>query len=176
MAPSSSTSHLHQLYAAESANIRQRFESSGAGNAVLSERTALVDSICRELFQRIVCGERDSKQFCLAALGGYGRKVLFPNSDIDLLFLVEDKALEPLYKDSISRMCREMWDIGVRVSPTNRTLQECGQLHRDNLEFNISLLDCRYLAGDGALFAKLREQTDSADDPARERPPGSESF
>jgi [protein-PII] uridylyltransferase len=159
MSPST-TSHLHDLYATESAKIRQRFETSGNGNAVLAERTALVDSICRELFQGIVARDGDGpKRFCLAALGGYGRKVLFPNSDIDLLFLVEDKQVEPLYKDAISRMCREMWDIGVRVSPTNRTLQECGELHRDNLEFNISLLDCRYLAGDGALFGKLREQT-----------------
>lgn len=160
MSPSSAASHLHDLYAVESAKIRQRFETSGNGNAVLSERTALVDSICRELFQGIIARDGNvPKGFCLAALGGYGRKVLFPNSDIDLLFLVDDKEVEPLYKDSISRMCREMWDIGVRVSPTNRTLQECGQLHRDNLEFNISLLDCRYLAGDGALFGKLREQT-----------------
>ncbi len=155
-----STANLHELYVSESARIRQRFEATAIGSAVLAERTALVDSIVRELFNEFVTGRGESpKQFCLAALGGYGRKVLFPHSDVDLLFLVDDKELEPLYKEKISRMNRELWDIGVRVSPTNRTLAECSQLHRDNLEFNISLLDCRYLAGDGALFAKLREQT-----------------
>jgi len=154
------TTTLHDLYATESAKIRQRFEFSGNGGAVLSERTALVDSVISELFQTIVAREgRAPKQFCLAAMGGYGRKVLFPSSDIDLLFLLHDKELEPSYKTKIGAICRELWDIGVRVSPTTRTLAECGLLHRDNLEFNISLLDCRYLAGDGALFARLREHT-----------------
>lgn len=157
---SATTTSLHQLYAAESANIRQRFESSGNGGAVLSERTALVDSITRELFHEIVSPTGESpKGFALAALGGFGRKVLFPHSDIDLLFLVEDSTVEPLYKNKVARMCRELWDIGVRVSPTTRTLAECGQLHRENLELNISLLDSRYLAGDGSLFAALHEKT-----------------
>lgn len=149
---------LRDTYAAESARIRERFEATGNGNTVLSERTALVDSIVRELFHSII-SQNDATHFCMAALGGYGRKVLFPNSDVDILFLVDDKALEPAYKDRVACFNRELWDTGVRVSPTNRTLAECSQLHRDNLEFNISLLDCRYLAGDGALFAKLRETT-----------------
>jgi [protein-PII] uridylyltransferase len=154
------TDHLRALYATESAGIRQRFESSGSGSAVLSERTALVDSAVRELFHSIFGLKGESqKHFSLAALGGYGRKVLFPHSDIDLLFLIEDEEAEPRYKASIGTMCRELWDIGVRVSPTTRTLVECSQLHRDNLEFNIALLDSRYLAGDGALFARLREHT-----------------
>ena len=51
-----------------------------------------------------------------------------------------------------------MWDIRLKLSPTTRTLAECDILHRDNLEFNISLLDCRFLAGDFELFRRLREQ------------------
>ena len=45
-------------------------------------------------------------------------------------------------------MSQALWDLHLRVSPTTRSLAECGKLHRDNLEFNISLLDCRYLCGD----------------------------
>ena len=53
-------------------------------------------------------------------------------------------------------MCQALWDRHLRVSPTTRSLAECGKLHRDNLEFNISLLDCRYLCGDAELFEQLR--------------------
>ncbi len=44
------------------------------------------------------------------------------------------------------------------MSPTTRSLAECGKLHRDNLEFNISLLDCRFICGDAELFAQLRSR------------------
>ena len=44
------------------------------------------------------------------------------------------------------------------MSPTTRTLEDCDRLHRDNPEFNISLLDCRMLAGDYGLFRRLHDQ------------------
>jgi len=49
-------------------------------------------------------------------------------------------------------------DLHLRVSPTTRSLAECGKLHRDNLEFNISLLDCRFICGDADLFEQLRSR------------------
>ena len=58
----------------------------------------------------------------------------------------------------IPRMCQALWDRHLRLSPTTRSLAECGKLHRDNLEFNISLLDCRYLCGDADLFEQLHSR------------------
>ena len=58
----------------------------------------------------------------------------------------------------IPRMSQALWDLHLRVSPTTRSLAECGKLHRDNLEFNISLLDCRYLCGDAELFEQLHSR------------------
>ena len=57
-----------------------------------------------------------------------------------------------------SRLCQDLWDLRIKVSPTTRTLEECDRLHRDNPEFNISLLDCRPLAGDYDLFRRLHDQ------------------
>ena len=50
--------------------------------------------------------------------------------------------------EAIPHLCQALWDRHLRVSPTTRSLAECGKLHRDNLEFNISLLDCRFICGD----------------------------
>ena len=50
-----------------------------------------------------------------------------------------------------------LWDMRMRVGHSTRTWAECGRLHRDNLEFNIALLDASYLAGDLNLYARLHE-------------------
>ncbi|MFB3917589.1 MAG: [protein-PII] uridylyltransferase [Terriglobales bacterium] len=145
-------------YAAAVGKIRQEFEASGDGRAAVQARTRLVDSISIELFREFLAPAA-APQLSLVAMGGYGRGELFPCSDIDLLFLCADRVTEEAYKQAIKRMCQEMWDLRLRVSPATRTLAECEQLHRDNVEFNISLLDCRYLTGDEMLFARLRDQS-----------------
>ena len=51
-----------------------------------------------------------------------------------------------------------MWDLRLKLSPATRTLSECEKFDPNNVEFAISLLDCRYLAGDRALFNRLHDQ------------------
>ncbi len=126
----------------------------------MAERSALVDAVIAQLYRDSVpAGRREPEGFCLAALGGYGRRALFPHSDVDLLFLSADRGVEESCREAVAGISRALWDLSLRVSPASRTLEECDELERDNLEFSVSLLDSRYLAGDAALFARLREQT-----------------
>ena len=151
--------NLRDLYLSETGQIRERFRESGDGLAAVRERAALVDSILLQLYAAFVTpAPAGPERFSLAALGGFGRKVLFPGSDVDILFLCDDARAEQHYKPAITHICREMWDLRLRVSPTTRSLAECGRLYRDNLEFNMSLLDCRYLAGGSRLFARLHDE------------------
>ena len=156
---------------AESQRIRQEFELYLDGRAVVRARTSLLDSVLRQLWQELVVSPLSTESrkggesaadggpdsFCLAALGGYGRENLFPNSDVDLLFLCADPDTEAAQKGAIAAVCQSMWDLRQRVSPATRTLEECTRVHYDNIEFTISLLDCRYIAGDARLFARLHE-------------------
>jgi [protein-PII] uridylyltransferase len=143
----------------ENERIRSAFESYHDGRAVVRERTALVESVCTQLWRSLVApAPEESPGFCLAAIGGFGRRALFPASDIDLLFLCADTAVEESRRTAIRAFCQELWDLRLRVSPATRLLTECGRLDYDNIEFTISLLDCRYLAGDPQLFARLREK------------------
>jgi [protein-PII] uridylyltransferase len=155
----SRTSTLQELYTEESAKIRGHFEASGDGKAAIRERSALIDSVVVELWSELTGTGDFPGGFCIAAMGGYGRRALFPYSDIDLLFLYEkDGQAEYLGKKIIAPLSQSLWDLHLRVSPTTRTLAECGKLHRNNIEFNISLLDCRYICGDEKLFEKLRDR------------------
>ncbi|MFZ0587970.1 MAG: [protein-PII] uridylyltransferase, partial [Candidatus Sulfotelmatobacter sp.] len=96
--------------------------------------------------------------FALVATGGFGRGWLFPYSDVDLLFLYADRRAEEAHKEEIRRFSQELWDLKLKLSPASRTLAECDRFDPNNTEFTISLLDCRYLAGDRELFARLRDK------------------
>jgi [protein-PII] uridylyltransferase len=148
---------LTEYYAEHSQEIQKFFEQSKSGTAALRARSGLVDVICVRLFQEYISVNLQTPRgLCLAALGGYGRKELFPHSDIDLLFLAEDEGASAKYRESIATVVRMLWDLRMKVGNSTHTLAECGRLYRDNLEFNISLLDPRYLAGDAGLYSRLR--------------------
>lgn len=158
-------SELRQIVAQESARQREEFAASGDGRAMLLARTELVESIARRLWgERIlarggsVASEEGPQDFALVALGGFGRRWLFPHSDIDLLFLHAGGSTERQFKDPIREFSQDMWDLRLKLSPATRTLAECDRFEPKNVEFVISLLDCRYLAGDRNLFARLHDQ------------------
>jgi len=96
--------------------------------------------------------------FALVAIGGFGRGWLFPHSDIDLLFLHAENDGESKFRDKVRNFSQALWDLRMKLSPTTRTLAECDRFDSNNVEFTISLLDCRYLAGDHELFLKLRNK------------------
>jgi [protein-PII] uridylyltransferase len=146
------------FHSVESARIRREFETGGDGRAATRERSALADKLLEQLYRECFADLQQPGNFCLVALGGYGRGELYPHSDIDLLFLCADTRTAASEREAVATISRTLWDLRFRVGCTARTLAECGQLHRDNLEFNIALLDSRYLAGDSQLLARLRER------------------
>ncbi len=164
-------SELHDLYVRESAAIEREFSLTGEGHTALARRTALVDSMVQRLWNEIIASSatgaatssafdsaNGSRNFALVATGGFGRGWLFPNSDIDLLFLYNGGTSEAEIKDPIRRFSQELWDLRLKLSPATRSLAECERLDPNNVEFAISLLDCRYLAGDRELFSRLHEK------------------
>ncbi len=153
------SSELRDLYTVESARIGQEFASTGSGCVAITDRTALVERIALDLWREIVSPEeRGPRNFALIALGGFGRRWLFPYSDIDLLFLFANRESEQAFKDQIRSFSQGLWDLRLKLSPATRILPECDRFDPANVEFAISLLDCRYLAGDPDLFARLHNK------------------
>lgn len=148
---------LRETYELETSRIREHFETSADGVEAIHSRAELLDRICRVLWDKYLANHSDAK-LALVAVGGYGRGVLFPHSDVDLLFLCEKDDLKRELKDSIRSFCQELWDLRIRVSPSTRILAECDTFSAENLEFTISLLDCRALAGDERLFRELHDK------------------
>ena len=154
------TSHqqLREHYQAEMAAIRQSFERTGNGVMCIRRRAQLVDSLLEPLW-RFETGGPLPVGLTLIAIGGYGRKELFPCSDVDLLYLCADEQIEAKLREAIRGCSQGMWDLGLRVSPLTRTLKECDRYDPDNVEFTLSLMDRRLVAGDYALYQTLQTQT-----------------
>src|ERR1700686_1444220 len=158
-AASSLIAELRDSIAEESARIAREFALAGGGRVAVAQRTRLIEEILKRLWRDLVStDEAGPRDFALVVTGGFGRGWLFPYSDIDLLFLYADRAAEEAHKDVVRRFSQELWDLKLKLSPASRTLAECDRFDPNNTEFTISLLDCRYLAGDRDLFAKLHEK------------------
>jgi [protein-PII] uridylyltransferase len=114
----------------------------------LEARTGQIDELVKGTFPAI-------PGLALAAVGGYGRRELFPYSDIDLLFLAPDEAARDQLREPLAPYLRSLWDSGLRISQSVRTPEECLQFDSRNVELYISLLDRRFLAGDESVYARI---------------------
>jgi [protein-PII] uridylyltransferase len=154
------TSHqqLREYYQAEMAAMRQSFERSGNGVLCIRRRALVVDCLLDPLW-RFESGGPLPPGLALVAVGGFGRKELFPCSDVDLLYLCTDERLEDKFRESIRACNQAMWDLGLRASPMIRTLKECNRYDPDNIEFTLSLLDRRFIVGDHEMYQTLQTQT-----------------
>src|SRR5947207_2474391 len=140
----------------ERQRIRQQFETGTSAPETLRAQCELADRNVQQIFDEVLrVQSREPQGLCLLALGGYGRRMLFPYSDLDILFLLGNERIEQESRPLISEFSRTLWDIGFRVSSAGRTLEECKRIEEDNAEFHLALLDRRFLAGDAALFEKL---------------------
>src|SRR5271157_4897813 len=131
------------------------FRRDGDAAEVLRKRSAYVDGLVRPAVERLLTPQVTAR-FAVAACGGYGRSELFPYSDVDLIILAASESDLALLKNPLSRFLQVLWDQSLRVSHSVRTIADCAQLHEQNIELHISLLDLRFLSGDEALCRELR--------------------
>ena len=142
------------------AQVREEFETYRmAGVEAAGRLTALADGVVRTLFDHarseIGVGGQLTDQIGIAATGGYGRSMLAPFSDIDLLFLAPD-APDALTLRVIEFMLYFMWDLGLKVGHATRSVAHCLADAEADLTIRTSLLDARLVAGDPGLFSSFQ--------------------
>jgi [protein-PII] uridylyltransferase len=98
-----------------------------------------------------------SERLAIVATGGYGRGLLAPASDIDLLFIRPFK--ETAWDESVIEFILHMlWDMGLKVGHAARSIAECVRLAKQDITIRTSLLEARFLWGDHALYDDLRKK------------------
>jgi [protein-PII] uridylyltransferase len=123
------------------------------------------DEIIRILFE-FAAGElyplqvrSQAERMAVIATGGYGRGLLAPSSDIDLLFLLPYK--QTAWGESIAEtLLYCLWDMGLKVGHATRSVNECIRQAKADMTIRTALLESRYLFGDAGLYAELTARFD----------------
>lgn len=141
--------HLHRQHLA-----------GASGQQVVQGRSSLMDALLRRLsmlagIHHRTQGRQPREGYALVATGGYGRGDLAPYSDIDLLFLLPDGP-HPEYGTLVEQILYLLWDLGLEVGHAVRTIDECLEQARKEVEIRTSLLESRFLFGDRRLFKRLQ--------------------
>ena len=145
------------------ADTKHRFEQGMDGVSAARQLAAGMDRLIRALHRwttTIVFPPGISsagEALALAATGGYGRGVLAPFSDIDLLFLTPWKE-PPRTEQVVEFMLYFLWDLGLKVGHATRSLDECIAQARSDATVRTSLIDARFIDGDRALFDAFRDR------------------
>jgi len=150
------------------AEIRRGFELHGDGLRAAAARVTLVDALVLRLWAAETAADpRLLRGVALTAVGGYGRGLLFPYSDVDLLVCLDPalpKAVAGPARAAIRRLSQSLWDCGLQVALSTRPPAECERFEPTNPELALSLLDLRAIGGpegcgDTALFLRLRDKS-----------------
>src|SRR5947208_7623843 len=101
----------------------------------------------------------EAERMAVVATGGYGRGLLAPGSDIDLLFLLPYK--QTAWGESVAEAILYcLWDMGLKVGHATRSIGECIRQAKADMTIRTALLEARYLLGDRALFDDFVAQFD----------------
>ena len=132
--------------------LKQRFLAEEPVEALVHARAAFIDAVLHEAW-RLHCAPLTT--WALAAVGGYGRGELHPASDIDILLLVPQSP-DAGSGAAVERLVTFLWDIGLEVGHSVRTIAECREECVGDVSVMTTLLEARLLAGSAPLFAAMR--------------------
>ncbi len=94
----------------------------------------------------------------LAAVGGYGRRELFPYSDIDLLVLLSEEAAEDRALGAkTADFAASRWELKLSVGAAVRTRSEFLEEARRDVSVATTYLESRPIWGDASAFLSARE-------------------
>src|SRR5690606_33065028 len=133
-------------------SLKQRFLANESMDTLVHDRAQAVDDVILACWRHFARRIADSAE--LVAVGGYGRGELHPQSDIELLILLDD-ASDRATGEPISRFLTFLWDIGLEVGHSVRTLEDCETQARADVTVLTALMETRLLAGPGTLFREL---------------------
>lgn len=142
---------IQEILQSERKRIAGLHSAGTRGVHLVREITGLVDSLIKALWAELsVFYPLEASSGALFALGGYGRSELNPYSDIDLSFIHADhrnRGKNRLFENILYLL----WDLGLTVGHSSRTIDECVDISASDLTVKTSLIEARFLTGNQEL-------------------------
>ena len=148
----------------EEHRLRLKHQAGGGGREICARRAELIDVLLRYVFGGAAATARGNGKpqvpLALIALGGYGRGELNPFSDIDVMILHHQTAaaISPDLEEMVNQVLYLLWDSGFKVGHSTRSIKEAITEANRDMRTKTSMLESRFLAGDGELAREFRDQ------------------
>jgi [protein-PII] uridylyltransferase len=150
----------------ETHRLKMLHRAGGGGLEICHARAAILDVLLRYLWEAAKSGlstqaQKEFPALAMVAIGGYGRAELNPHSDIDFMFLHNRQVAAgrplPYFSRIIDGMLYPLWDIGLKVGHSVRTLDDCVKVANTDMQSKTSLIEARLIVGDEELFKKFQK-------------------
>ncbi len=158
------TALLKQVLDDGRAEIARRLSGTPArGTEIAASYAFLTDQVLRLIFDLATLrlypmhNRSTAERLTLIAVGGYGRGEMAPFSDVDIMFLTPWK-LSPWCEQVIESILYMLWDLGLKVGHSSRSLDDMIRMARSDLTIRTALLESRYVWGDELLYDKAVER------------------
>src|SRR5438874_5459910 len=140
-------------------SLKHMHVEGASGQESVRAHARFIDDLVRSLTRLSVADSRAAGQaptaFVVVALGGYGRGELHPSSDIDVM-VVYDGALSPFVQRLMQELLYTLWDLGLQVGHSLRSLADCVAMARTDFPSRTSMQEARLIDGDRKLFTRFR--------------------
>ncbi len=154
---------LKALVATARASARAGLEADHSGRRCATGLAQFQDELIRLVYDYTAkhvyraTNPDDAERMAIVATGGYGREMLAPGSDIDLLFLLPYKQT-PWGESVAEHMLYVLWDLGFKVGHATRTVDQCIKSAQGDMTIRTALLDVWFIHGDPQLYAELLQR------------------
>lgn len=149
---------LQKALADGRAEIASRLEAEPTeGHRRAAEQAHLIDQLIRLIYDYVtghlhpIGNASRGERLSLHAVGGYGRGEMASHSDVDLAFITPYKRTG-WTEQVVEAVLYLLWDLGLKVGHSSRSLDEMVKLARDDITIRTSLLEARFIWGDRALY------------------------
>jgi [protein-PII] uridylyltransferase len=142
---------------------RRLAEAPSAGHEVTGGYSFLTDQLLRVIHDHVtthlypVPNRTRAERLAILAVGGYGRAEMAPHSDIDIAFITPMKR-SPWCEQVIEAMLYILWDLGLKVGHSSRTVADTMRMAKEDLTIRTALLEGRLVWGDQQLYEELRQR------------------
>ena len=163
--PAAELSRYKRFLKDEAARLKKLHRGGGLGREVCRARAAVIDALIRHLLDTAIglapLGKfKKPPSIAVVAIGGYGRAELNPQSDIDILFLCDDRLLakpkpEEFLQSVTDTVLYTLWDVGLKIGHSVRRVRDCVEEANKDMQSKTALIESRRVAGDASLFEKM---------------------
>ena len=134
--------------------LREHLDNNTPITTLIHERANFTDQLLQRAWQHFMPAE--SNDISLIAVGGYGRGELHPYSDVDVLILLSEQNHDK-YQEALSALITFLWDIGLEIGHSTRTIDECIDEASRDITIITNLIEARHLAGPTKLLETLQQ-------------------